>query len=329
MNRADLPAQHTAVTVTETGDPGVLTIDQAELPQPGPTEVLVKTAAAGVNFIDTYQRSGVYPMQLPYVPGTEASGTVVAVGDQVNTVSVGDRVATCMGNACYAQYFTVDEKYAAPIPDGVSDDIAAALPLQGATAHYLLRSTFKVKPEHTVLFHAGAGGVGGLALQLLKRIGATVITTVSTDEKEQIARAHGADHVIRYENFGQRVRELTDGAGVDVVYDSVGRDTFEESLGTLKPRGMAVLFGGASGQVPPFDLQQLNRLGSLYVTRPSLGHYVASREEFTWRMSELFDAVATGELKVTVDQRFPLSEAAAAHEYLEARKTRGKVLLIP
>ncbi|WP_237203575.1 quinone oxidoreductase family protein [Rothia endophytica] len=319
----------TAVHLEATGAPDVLVAAQLPLPTPSPTQVLVKTAAVGVNFIETYQRAGVYPVQLPFVPGTEAAGEVVAVGSEVTHFSVGNRLATANATATYAEYFLVDQELAVPVPESISWEDAAALPLQGMTAHYLINSTFRVEPGHNVLIHAGAGGVGGIAIQLLKARGATVFTTVSSDEKAEIAAAHGADHVLRYEGFAENVKDLTDGAGLDVVYDGVGKDTFEKSLTVLKTRGMAALFGGASGQVAPFDLQKLNELGSLFVTRPTLAHYSQDRQEISWRMGELFDAIETGDLQLTVDQTFPLEQAAEAHTYLEARKTRGKVLLLP
>lgn len=319
----------TAVHLEATGAPDVLVPAQLPLPTPSPTQVLVKTAAVGVNFIETYQRAGVYPVPLPFVPGTEAAGEVVAVGSEVTHFSVGNRLATANATATYAEYFLVDQELAVPVPESISWEDAAALPLQGMTAHYLINSTFRVESGHNVLIHAGAGGVGGIAIQLLKARGATVFTTVSSDEKAEIAAAHGADHVLRYEGFAENVKDLTDGAGLDVVYDGVGKDTFEESLTVLKTRGMAVLFGGASGQVAPFDLQKLNGLGSLFVTRPTLAHYSQDRQEISWRMGELFDAIESGDLQLTVDQTFPLEQAAEAHTYLEARKTRGKVLLLP
>ncbi|MDO4917703.1 MAG: quinone oxidoreductase [Rothia sp. (in: high G+C Gram-positive bacteria)] len=320
---------HRLISIQSTGGTEVLSIHEEELPTIAPTEVLVKTLATGVNFIETYQRAGIYTMPLPFTPGSEACGEVIAKGSQIQEFKIGDRITTASAQGTYAEHFVVDQAQAVLVPEGISDDVAAAIPLQGMTAHYLVNSTFPVQPEHTVLFHAGAGGVGGIAIQLLKAIGATVITTVSTDEKERIAKAHGADYVLRYDNFAQQTLELTDGKGVDVVYDSVGKDTFDDSLTTLKKRGMAVLFGGASGQVPPFDLQRLNALGGLFVTRPSLAHYLLTREEMQWRMKELFDRVLAKELTITVDQIFSLDDAAAAHAYLEARKTRGKVLLKP
>lgn len=318
-----------AVHLKATGDPDLLLTTQTAIPSPGADEILVKTAAIGVNFIETYQRSGVYPVPLPFTPGSEAAGTIVAVGEKVTGFTPGERVTTCAARASYAEYFIAPAEKTAIIPQGISDAEAAAIPLQGGTAHYLINSTFKVQPHHTVLFHAGAGGVGGIAIQLLKAKGATVIATVSSGEKGKIAYAHGADHVIGYKNFGERVRTITQGAGVDVVYDSVGKDTFDESLSTLKKRGMMVLFGGASGQVPPLDPQKLNQLGSLFLTRPTIGDYMLTQEEFSWRMQELFDAVLSGKLTLTIDQQFALQDAAEAHRYLEARKTRGKVLLIP
>lgn len=233
---------------------------------------------------------------------------------------------TAAASATYAEYFVAPAKKLAKVPANISDVDAAAIPLQGMTAHYLVNSTFEVKPEHTVLFHAGAGGVGGIAIQLIKAKGATVIVTVSTDEKEQIAYAHGADHVVRYENFGECVRELT--GGVDVVYDSVGKDTFDESLSTLKKRGMLVLFGGAPGQVSPLDPQKLNQLGSLYLTRPTLADYMLTGDEVDGKFADLFAAIEAGTLAITVDQQFSLEDARSAHEYLEARKTRGKVVLV-
>jgi NADPH:quinone reductase len=327
--QSSAPQSMTAVRASAAGGPEVLEASEVPVPRPGPGQVLVRTEAAGVNFIETYQRSGVYDVEFPFTPGGEAVGVVEELGEGVDSLAPGDRVATSQASATYAQYFVVDAARAVRAPEGIDAKILACLPLQGVTAHYLVRSTYEVSEGDTVLFHAGAGGVGGLAVQLLKAIGARVITTVSTDEKERIAREHGADHVLRYEGFGERVREITEGRGVDVVYDSVGKDTFEESLGTLRPRGMMVLFGGSSGQVPPFDLQRLNALGSLYVTRPSMGAYLRSREELEWRMGELFDAVAAGRLTVSLDQEFPLAEAGKAHAYLEDRRTRGKVLLVP
>ncbi len=318
-----------AIHVPHTGNAEVLTPVEVPRPTPRPHQVLVKTLATGVNFIETYQRAGVYPVELPFTLGGEACGVVTEIGADVTEFSVGDRITTASAAATYAEYFVVDEEFAVTVPEGISDEVAAALPLQGMTAHYLTRSTYQVQPEDTVLFHAGAGGVGGLAIQLLKSIGATVITTVSTEEKAEIARSLGADYVLGYDDFAEKTRDITDGRGVEVVYDSVGKDTFDKSLSTLKTRGTAVLFGGASGQVPPFDLQRLNSGGSLFVTRPTLAHYILNRDELLWRMNELFDLVLAEKLTVRVDQQFPLAEATQAHQYLEARKTQGKVILKP
>ena len=320
---------HKAIVVPSPGGPEILRWEDVDLPEPGPNQLLVRVGAVGVNFIDTYQRSGVYPMKYPFIPGSEFAGTVVAAGLQVRGFAEGDRVATAEGGGAYAEYALLDADKALHVPHGVSDETAAALPLQGMTAHYLVNSTFPVQAGQTVLTHAGAGGVGLLLTQLLKAKGATVITTVSTDEKEQLARAAGADHVLRYEGFAEQVRELTGGAGVDVVYDGVGKATFDGSLDSLRARGMMVLFGGASGQVPPFDIQRLNALGSLFLTRPTIRDYLLTPEERRWRADELFGAVADGTLDVRIGQTYPLAEAAQAHRDLEGRRTTGKVVLIP
>ena len=319
----------TAIAAQESGGPEVLEPAEAEVPRPGPGQVLVRTAATGVNFIETYQREGVYPVEHPFTPGSEGAGEVVAVGENVLSVTVGQRVATSEATRTYAEYFVVDEAKAMPVPEGISDHDAAALPLQGLTAHYLVRSTFELTPEHTAVITAASGGVGGLAIQLMKRIGATVIALTSTAEKATTARELGADHVLGYEGFADRVRELTDGRGADVVYDSVGQSTFDESLRATRVRGTVVLFGGSSGQVPPFDLQRLNGSGALYVTRPSLAFYLRDAEERAWRWNELTEAVVTGELKVRVGGTYPLADAARAHTDLESRGTQGKLLLVP
>ncbi|MGW9405645.1 quinone oxidoreductase family protein [Arthrobacter sp. NPDC055585] len=320
---------HKAIVVPKAGGPEILRYEDVDLPVPGPNELLVKVAAAGVNFIDTYQRSGVYKMNYPFIPGSEAAGTVVQAGMDVAAFADGDRVATAEGGGAYAEYMLLDAAKALPVPRDVSSEVAAALPLQGMTAHYLCNSTYPVQSGETVLTHAGAGGVGLLLTQLLKAKGATVITTVSTDDKEALASAAGADHVLRYDGFADRVRELTDGRGVDVVFDGVGKATFDGSLASLRPRGMMVLFGGASGQVPPFDIQRLNALGSLYLTRPTIRDYLLSAEERQWRARELFEMVEAGTLDVRIGATYPLADAAQAHEDLEGRKTTGKVLLIP
>ncbi|WP_312180810.1 quinone oxidoreductase [Arthrobacter sp.] len=319
---------HKAIVVPSAGGPDVLRYEDVDLPVPGPNELLVKVAAAGVNFIDTYQRSGVYQMKYPFIPGAEAAGTVVSAGVDVAAFQAGDRVATAEGHGTYAEYMILDVDKALPVPRGVSSEVAAALPLQGITAHYLCNSTYPVQSGETVLTHAGAGGVGLLLIQLLKAKGATVITTVSNDEKESLAAGAGADHVLRYDGFADRVRELTDGHGVDVVFDGVGKATFDGSLASLHPRGMMVLFGGASGQVPPFDIQRLNALGSLYLTRPTMRDYLLSAEERQWRARELFEMVEAGTLNVRIGATYPLAEAAQAQADLEGRKTTGKVLLV-
>jgi len=318
-----------AIVARQSGGPEVLELTEVDRPVPGPGQLLVKVAAAGVNFIDTYKRSGAYKVQYPFTPGSEASGTVEEVGDGVSGFSAGDRVATAEGINCYAGYALVDADKALPVPRGVDDFTAAALPLQGITAHYLINSSFKVEAGQTVLLHAGAGGVGLLLIQLLKAKGARVITTVSTDEKEALALGAGADHVLRYDGFAAKVRELTDGAGAHVVYDGVGKDTFDDSLAALRIRGTLVLFGAASGPVPPFDPQRLNAGGSLYLTRPTITHFLQDAQERRWRSDELFAAVADGSLKVRIGARYDLADAASAHTDLEQRRTTGKVILVP
>ncbi len=319
----------TAIVVREPGGPDVLSLATVERPEPAPGQLLVKIAAAGVNFIETYQRSGAYAVEHPFTPGAEAAGTVEALGEGVTAFAVGDRVAFAEGASTYAEFALVDADRALPVPEGVDLETAAALPLQGMTAHYLVNSTFPVQPGQTALVHAGAGGVGLLLIQLLKAKGARVVTTVSTPEKEELARGAGADEVLRYEGFADAVRTLTDGVGVDVVYDGVGRSTFDESLQSLRIRGTLVLYGAASGPVPPLELQRLNSGGSLFVTRPTLAHHVLTPEERRWRAEELFGAVVAGQLDVRIGARYPLADAARAHEDLQARRTTGKVLLIP
>ncbi|PNI09313.1 NADPH:quinone reductase [Arthrobacter sp. AFG7.2] len=318
-----------AIVARQAGGPEVLAYEEIERPVPGPGQLLIKVGAAGVNFIDTYKRSGTYKVDYPFTPGSEAAGTVEAAGDGVSGFVPGDRVATAEGINCYAGYALVDEDAALPVPAGVDDFTAAALPLQGITAHYLMNSTFKVEPDHTVLLHAGAGGVGLLLIQLLKARGAEVITTVSTDEKEQLALDAGADHVLRYDGFEGKVRDITSGRGADVVYDGVGKDTFDGSLAALRVRGMLVLFGAASGPVPPVDPQRLNAGGSLFLTRPTMAHYLRDAAERRWRAEEVFGAAANGSLKVRIGARYPLSQARKAHEDLEGRRTTGKVILVP
>ncbi|MDJ0321936.1 quinone oxidoreductase [Pseudarthrobacter sp. PS3-L1] len=318
-----------ALRAAQAGGPDVLKSVETERPSPGPGQLLVKVAAAGVNFIDTYQRSGVYTVQYPFIPGSEMAGTVEAVGPGVKDYSPGDRVATAEGTNCYAEYTLLDQDKALPVPDGLDDASAAALPLQGMTAHYLINSTYRVEPGQTVLTHAGAGGVGLLLIQLLKTRGARVLTTVSTDVKETLARSAGADEVLRYTNFATTVLDITDGVGVDVVYDGVGKDTFDDSLKSLRTRGTMVLFGGASGPVPPFDPQRLNTGGSLFLTRPTLADHLLNAQERRWRSAEIFAAAAEGSLAVRIGGSYPLSDAAQAHEDLAARRTTGKLLLVP
>ena len=320
-----------AIVVHAQGGSEALSFEDTVDLTPGLGEVLVQVAAAGVNFIDTYQRSGLYPMSLPYTPGLEGAGTIVEMGAKVNGFSVGDRVAWTSVLGSYAEQVVVPADKIVRVPEGVELQTAAQLMLQGITAHYLVTSVFDIKPGHHALVHAAAGGVGLLLCQMIKNRGATVIGTVSTDEKAKAALAAGADHVIRYdtEDFVPRVREFTNGAGVDVVYDGVGKTTFEGSLRSLKTRGMLALFGQSSGPVGPFDPQILNQLGSLFLTRPSMVHYLQTAEELQWRASEVFSDVAAGALTVTLGGTYPLSDARLAHEDLQARKTSGKLLLIP
>ncbi|MER5712464.1 quinone oxidoreductase [Streptomyces sp. NPDC002122] len=321
----------TAVQVRRTGGPEVLEVAEVEIGTPGPGELLVDVAAAGVNYIDTYQRSGLYPVPLPYILGLEGAGTVVAVGPDVRGFSEGDRVAWQGVPGGYAQRALVPADLAVHVPDGVTDQMAAAVPLQGITAHYLVTSTYPVKEGETILVHAAAGGVGLLLIQLAKARGARVIGTVSSAEKEALAREAGADEVIRYDqvNFADATRKLTDGEGVHVVYDGVGKSTVDGSLASLRKRGLLALFGASSGPVPPIDPQQLNKAGSVYLTRPDSDDYVQTRAELEWRIGELFAAMADGSLKVRIGATYQLADARQAHEDLQARKTAGKVLLIP
>ncbi len=323
-----------AVVAQRPGGPEVLELVELPDPRPGPGEVVVQVAVAGVNFIDTYRRSGVYRMSYPHVVGSEGAGEVVAIGPDVDTIGVGQRVAWSSSAGSYAELAVVRAADAIVVPPGVDDDTAAALAMQGITAHYLTTSTVRLEPGDDVLLHAAAGGVGLLATQLATLRGARVIGTVGTPEKEALAREAGAAEVIRYRELEDLtrdlpplVRNLTGGVGVRVAYDSVGKDTFDASLACVRPRGTLVLFGGSSGQVPPFDLQRLNAAGSLYVTRPSMGAYTATRDELEWRAGEVFGLVTAGTLHVRIGARFPLAQAAEAHRALEARATTGKVLL--
>jgi NADPH2:quinone reductase len=321
----------TAVQVTRTGGPEVLELADVETGAPEAGELLVDVAAAGVNYIDTYQRQGIYPLDLPFVLGLEGAGTVTEVGEGVTGFAPGDRVAWPGSLGSYAARKRVPAAGAVKVPEGVSDEVAAAAMLQGLTAHYLVRSTYEVKEGDDVLVHAAAGGVGLLLVQLAKARGARVIGTVSTEEKAQLARGAGADHVIRYdrEDFAEVTRELTGGEGVAVVYDGVGKDTVDGSLASLKIRGLLALFGAASGPVPPIDPQRLNSGGSLFLTRPTSGHYLRTREELDWRAGELFQAVVDGSLDIRIGGRYPLAEARRAHEDLQGRKTTGKLILVP
>ncbi|MBX9391168.1 quinone oxidoreductase family protein [Streptomonospora nanhaiensis] len=318
-----------AVVVKEPGGPEVLRLTEAPDPEPGPGEVVVDVEARGVNFIDIYQRSGAYAVPTPFVPGVEAAGTVATLGEGVDGPRVGARVAWAMVPGAYAERAVVPADRLVPVPDGVGAEQAAAVLLQGLTAHYLTHSTYPVQPGDTVLVHAAAGGTGLLLVQLAKARRARVIATVSTDAKADLARAAGADEVIRYDRteVAPAVRELTGGAGVAAVYDGVGAATFDASLASLRPRGVLALFGQASGAVPPVDPQRLNSAGSVFLTRPTLAHYVAEREELLERASDVLGLVAAGALRVRVGGRYPLAEAARAHEDLAGRRTTGKLLL--
>ena len=325
-----------AIQAREAGGPEVLELVELPDPTPGPGQVLVKVAAAGVNFIDTYRRGGVYPMPFPHVVGSEGAGEVVALGGGVDDVAVGDRVAWSDAPDSYAELVLVNAARLVPVPDGVDMHVAAALPLQGMTAHYLATSTYPVQPGDDVLVHAAAGGVGLLLTQLVVAHGGRVIATVSTAEKEALAREAGADEVIRYDQLGDLTAELpklvkdaTGGKGVAVAYDGVGKTTFDASLASLRVRGMMVLYGGSSGQVPPFDIQRLNAGGSLFLTRPTLGFYTTTTDELRWRAKELFDAVQAGTLNVRIGARYALADAADAQRALEGRATTGKVILVP
>lgn len=320
-----------AVRVHETGGPDVIRIDEVSVPEPESSEVLVRIAAAGLNFIDTYHRSGQYAGDLPMVLGVEAAGIVEEVGDAVQDFSEGDRVAYTGVAGSYAEYATVPEDRLVVVPDRMDLEVAAAAMLQGMTAHYLSHTTYPLSEGETCLIHAAAGGVGHLLVQMAAMRGAHVIATVSTEEKERLARDAGAHDTIRYTeaDFVEEVHRLTDGDGVDVVYDSVGRDTFFGSLEVLRPRGYLVLYGQSSGAVEPIDPQVLNRKGSLFLTRPSLGDYIARAEELRWRSFDLLTWIGDGEIDLRIDRRFALDEAADAHRYIEERRTKGKVLLVP
>lgn len=321
-----------AIRVHEYGGPEVLSYEDVEVPEPGPGEARVKLAASGVNFIDVYQRTGLYPGELPRTLGLEGAGEVDAVGEGVEDLAVGDYVAFAMTPGAYAEYAVVPAEKLVPFNVTlVEARIAAAVMLQGMTAHYLTHSTFPLEEGHTALVHAAAGGVGLLLCQMAKMRGATVIGTVGTEEKARLAKEAGADEVILYteQDFVEEVKRITGGEGVNVVYDSVGKDTFDGGLDCLKLRGYMVLFGASSGPVPPFDLQTLNQKGGLFVTRPSLAHYTATREELMWRAESLFSWIGQNNLNVRIGGTYSLADAEQAHRDLEGRKTTGKLLLIP
>jgi NADPH2:quinone reductase len=319
------------IRISKFGGPEELQLADAPKPTPGPQDALIKVAAAGVNFIDVYFRIGLYKADLPLTPGNEAAGVVEAVGAEVTSVKPGDRVAYAMNRGAYAEYNVVPAASLVPLPDSVDFETAAAAMLQGMTAHYLTHSTFPLKKGDKALIHAAAGGAGRLVVQMAKMLGATVYGTAGTDAKAAIAREAGADEVIVYtrEDFVAEVKRFTGGKGVDVVYDSVGASTFLKGLDILRPRGLMALFGQSSGPVAPFDPNILNPKGSLFVTRPSLGHYVHTREELLWRAGDVLRWIGEGKLKLRIEKKYALADAAQAHRDLEGRKTAGKLLLMP
>jgi NADPH2:quinone reductase len=320
-----------AIQIRATGGPDVLELAELPIPVPGPGQVLIRIEAIGVNFIEIYFRKGTYKAALPLIPGSEAAGTVEELGSGVSGFKPGDAVASVSVLGSYAEYALVPAAQLVKVPAGLSPEKAAAAMLQGMTAHYLAHSTYPLKSGETALVHAGAGGVGLLLTQMARRQGARVITTVSTEAKAELSREAGASDVILYteQNFETEVKRLTGGKGVDVVYDSVGKTTFEGSLNSLRPRGLLALFGGSSGPVPPFDLIQLSGKGSLYVTRPTLWHYVATRAELEWRAGDVLGWAAQGDLKLRTEHVYSLTDAAQAQTDLESRKTTGKILLEP
>jgi len=319
------------VRVHETGGPDKMVYEDSPAPSRNPDRAIVKIHAIGLNFIDVYFRMGLYKSPLPFIPGMEAAGVVDSVGKNVTSVKCGDRVAYAGSIGAYAEYASIDPTQLVSLPAGIDMKTAAAVMLQGITAHYLTHSTYPLRKGETVLLHAAAGGVGLLLIQLAKKIGVTVIGTVSTEEKSSIAKSAGADHIILYTqaDFEQEVQKITAGKGVDAVYDSVGQETFDKSLNCLRPRGMMVLFGQSSGPVPPLNPSVLNAKGSLYITRPGISHYTATREELLWRAGDIFSWISDGSLKARVDRVYSLKEAAEAHRALETRQTAGKVLLQP
>ncbi len=323
-----------AIEVSETGGPEVLRYVDTPQPTPGRGELLIKTEAVGVNFIDTYFRSGQYPREVPFVLGSEVCGTVAALGEAADEeFSVGDRVVSAAASGAYAEFATAPAYLTAKVPDGVSSEVAASVLLKGLTAHYLLKSVYPVQVGDAVLVHAGAGGVGLILTQWAHLLGARVITTVSTPDKAKLSKKAGADEVLSYPDdaaqFGRQIRELTGGVGVAAVYDGVGASTFDASLASLAVRGTLALFGAASGPVPPVDPQRLNAAGSVFLTRPALVHFMRTGQEFSWRADELFEAVGGGAINIEVGGRYPLAEATRAHQDLQGRKTAGSIVLLP
>ena len=321
------------IQISEFGDSSVLKLCEVDIPIPGDDQVIVKVAGAGVNFLDIYQRggAGIYGLTLPYTPGVEGAGIVHQVGAKVEHLKAGDRVAWAMALGSYTEYALLPSEKVAKVPEGIDLTIAAAAALQGTTAHYLVNSTYAVKPGDIALVHAAAGGTGNLLCQMILEKGGRVIATTSSSSKEKVIRETGVEDVIRYDSQGvaEEVKRITGGKGVDVVYDGVGASTFDESLASLKPRSMMVLFGAASGPVPPFDLQRLNASGSLFITRPTLGHYLATRNELEERMNAIFTSISTGKLSIRIGAQYPLADASKAHDDLASRGTVGKLLLLP
>jgi NADPH2:quinone reductase len=320
-----------AIQVSQPGPPEAMQLVELPIPEPKANEALVKIEAIGLNFIDIYHREGRYKLPLPFIPGSEMSGTIIKVGADVRDFKPGDRVAQTHVNGTYAEFQSVPAERLVHIPDHVDFKTAAAAMLQGATMHYLMRSAYPLKAGETALVHAAAGGMGQLLTQFGKKIGARILGTAGTEEKVKMAKGVGADEVINYstQDFVAEVKRLTGGKGVDVVFDGVGKSTFEGSLNSLHPRGYMVLFGGASGAVPPFDPLTLTQKGSLFLTRPSLTNYIVTREELLWRMNETFGLIVSGDLKIHIGQTYKLADAAQAHRDLESRKTTGKSLLLP
>jgi NADPH2:quinone reductase len=322
-----------AIEVAETGGPEVLNYVDKPMPSPGPGEVLIRAEAIGVNYIDTYFRSGQYPRELPFVVGSEVCGTVAEVGKDVAAISVGDQVVTANAVGAYAEYSCAPADFVAYVPESVQPDAIASALLKGMTAHYLIKSVYPVQPRDFVLVHAGAGGVGLILTQWATSLGARVITTASTPDKAELSRQAGAIEVLDYPDdpavFAERVRSLTDGRGVAAVYDGVGKSTFDASLASLAVRGTLALFGASSGAVPAVDPQRLNAAGSVYLTRPNLAHFIRTSDEFAWRAGELIDSIADGSITITVGGHYPLAEAQRAHEDLQARRTTGSIVLMP